>query len=73
LKAGAEKTDLGDWHLALQVRLKPDYANSHYNLGRVLAMSGRTGEAIAHLTNALRLNPNFPEAREFLDYVNSSR
>ena len=35
---------------------------AHFNLGNVLATSGRSGEAVGHFQQAIRLNPNYPEA-----------
>jgi tetratricopeptide (TPR) repeat protein len=44
------------------IRLKPDYADAHYNLGRALSSKGQTDEAIAAYREAIRLAPDFPEA-----------
>ncbi len=43
------------------VRLRPDHATAHYNLGSLLAeMPGRVGEAVEHFETALRLTPDDP-------------
>jgi len=45
------------------LRLKPDEAQAHNNLGNALVEQGRLEEAIGHYLEALRLNPdNNPEA-----------
>ena len=51
------------------LRLKPDYANAHLNLGKALANSGRMEEAAAQFSEALRADPNLKEAREALEIV----
>ena len=38
----------------------------HNNLGNVVAQMGRSQEAIEHFQQALRLNPNYPEAHKNL-------
>ena len=53
-------------HLAQALRLKPGYAEAHYNLGMALAQTGRVAEAIEHLEQALRLKPDLIEARNQL-------
>ena len=40
------------------MRIRPDYFEAHYNLGRVLATIGNTGEALKELNEALRVNGN---------------
>ncbi len=48
---------------AKPIRLKPDYAEAHNNLGIALASQGRLPEAIAHWEEAMRLRPDFADAR----------
>ena len=43
-------------------RSRPDYALAHNNLGRVLLAQGKTGEALKHLTEAVRLDAANPQA-----------
>ena len=50
------------------LRLKPDYAETHYNLGVVLGQRGQTDEAIRHYEEALtatdlRRGPQLPRHR----------
>jgi tetratricopeptide (TPR) repeat protein len=39
------------------VALKPDFSDSHYELGRALERCGKTNDAIAQFEDSLRLNP----------------
>ena len=45
-------------HFELALRLKPDYAEAHNNLGNTLLELGDVAEAEAHFEQALRLQPN---------------
>lgn len=63
----AAEQDLGDLHRAvdeatLAVRLDPERAIHRYNLGALLARSGRSAEAIKPLHDALDLDPTFADA-----------
>lgn len=49
-------------HLAEAVRLKPDYAETRYNLGNFLFRAYRPAEALEHLEAAVRLRPYYFEA-----------
>jgi Flp pilus assembly protein TadD len=50
-------------HLREAIRIRPDYADAHNNLGNSLArMPGHEPEAIAQLEEALRLDPGMAEA-----------
>ena len=51
------------------LRLKPDSAQAHYNLGVALAKKGQMDEAISQYQEAVRLKPDFAEARNNLDYL----
>jgi Flp pilus assembly protein TadD len=42
---------------------------AHNNLGHALAREGRTGEAIAHYTEALRIKPDYAEAHNNLGFA----
>lgn len=46
--------------------LCPDDDVAHYELGKILAGMGRKEEAAGEFETALKLNPNFQEAREQL-------
>jgi Flp pilus assembly protein TadD len=51
------------------LRLKPDYAAAHSNLGLALGRLGRKQEAIAHFQEALRLKPDYQVARMNLELL----
>jgi len=51
------------------IRLKPDDAEAHNNLGTALGMKGQTDEAISQFQEALRLKPDYAEARSNLAYA----
>ena len=44
------------------LRLKPDYAEAHNNLGIALQDQGQLAEAVAQYQEALRLKPDYAEA-----------
>jgi Flp pilus assembly protein TadD len=48
------------------VRIYPDYADAHNNLGAILLQSGRTTEAVAEYQAAVRLDPDYPDAHSNL-------
>ena len=49
-------------HYQQALRIKPDYAEAHNNLGIALLQEGKIEEAIAQYEQALRINPDFAEA-----------
>jgi protein O-mannosyl-transferase len=49
------------------LRLDPNIAETHNNLGQALALQGRRDEAIVEYREALRLDPHHDEARRLLD------
>jgi protein O-mannosyl-transferase len=49
-------------HLTEALRLKPDLAEAHYNMGLGMHRLGRLDEAIAAYRQALQLKSNLPEA-----------
>ena len=53
-------------HLREAIRLKPDLAEAHANLGNALQRSGRGEEATAEYERALSLNPALPGAQSGL-------
>ena len=48
------------------VRIYPNYAEAHNNLGALLLQSGRTTEAVAEYQAAVRLDPDYPDAHSNL-------
>ena len=51
------------------VRGKPNQAESHYDLGVLYRQKGNTQEAIQHLEAALRLVPDYADARRILNQI----
>ncbi len=51
----------------------PDDDVAHYELGRTLADAGRSSEAEREFEAALRINPDFADAKRQLDSVRKSR
>ena len=51
------------------VRLMPQSAEAHRELGGWLAREGRADEAAVHLRQALHLNPRDDQARRLLEVV----
>jgi len=54
------------------VRIDPNDADAHYNLGLALVREGKTQDAIRHLETTLKLNPGFQRARRALRDLTSS-
>jgi tetratricopeptide (TPR) repeat protein len=52
--------------LAEALRLRPEFAEAHYNLGNIVASQGKQGEAIAHFSEAVRIRPDYAEAHNNL-------
>ncbi len=67
------KNEEAEAHLAEAVRLNPDNAQAHNNLGKVLSRLGKHGAAEAHYTAAVRLNPDFAEAHNNLGLALQTR
>ena len=53
--------------------MKPDDAGVHYNLATFLVSTGRLDEAIAQFSQALRIKPDFAEARRRLEMARAQR
>ena len=49
------------------LRLGPNSAENHYNLGRVLERQGKVAEAVQQYTEALRLKPHYAQAHKNLE------
>jgi tetratricopeptide (TPR) repeat protein len=48
------------------LRIYPDYADAHNNLGAILLQSGHAPEAIAEYRAAVRIDPDYPDAHSNL-------
>jgi len=66
LHAEAGHLDRTVEHFAQTVRLRPDSAAAHYNLGNALFRQGRHAESIEHLRRALALDPAYALAHDGL-------
>jgi protein O-GlcNAc transferase len=53
-------------HWEQAIRLKPDYAEAHYNLGVALEQAGKVSEAIQHYREAVRIKPDYIVAQNRL-------
>jgi tetratricopeptide (TPR) repeat protein len=60
------KHDVAGEYIREVIRLKPDFAEAHGNLGNVLQAQGRLNEAAASYQEALRLKPDYAEAHNNL-------
>ena len=56
-------------HLLAAIKLDPDYARAHNNLGVTLTNDHRINDAIAQYDEALRLKPNYAEAAYNLGFA----
>ena len=64
MKQGNLEEAINEFHTA--IRLNPDYAVAHNDLGNVLTEQGKRSEAIAEYRTAIRLNPDYAEAHSNL-------
>ena len=69
--ANALRNDLGDLggaeeHYRVALRLRPGNALAHTNLGSLLAITGRLGEATDEFIMAIEIDPDLAEARAYL-------
>ena len=46
----------------MAIKIKPDYADAHYNLGNALRREGKNSEAISHYKMAIKINPDYADA-----------
>ena len=53
-------------HYKMAIKLNPDYAKAHYNLGIALVAEGKNEEAISHYKMAIKLSPDFAVAHNNL-------
>ncbi|MEQ9410563.1 MAG: tetratricopeptide repeat protein [Fuerstiella sp.] len=56
-------------HLLESVRMRPDWAEAHTNLGTVLRQLDRNSQALTHFRQALQVNPRLPQAHFGLGHV----
>jgi len=53
----------------MAIKLKPDYALAHHNLGAALFHAKMTEEAIDYFKEAIRIRPGFTAAQKNLETV----
>jgi tetratricopeptide (TPR) repeat protein len=56
-------------HYERAITLKPDYAETHNNLGAALAARGGVDDAVAHYERAIAIKPDYAEAHNNLGNV----
>jgi len=54
------------------LKIKPDWAEAHNNLGIALASQGRISQALPHFERAVELNPNMADARANRDQARAA-
>ncbi len=67
--AGLRRWDAAIACFAKALEIRPDLAESHNNLGKVLSETSRPDEAIACFQKALRINPGYGDAHYSLGIV----
>jgi tetratricopeptide (TPR) repeat protein len=60
-------------HYQIALRMNPDFADGHFNLGDVLAKVGRPEEAETEFRAAMRLKPGQPDVYNNLGFVLAAR
>ena len=73
LLEGAGRLDEAITQFDTALRLKPDSAETHFNLGVAHGDRGNRAEAIRHLQEAIRLRPDFAQARDELAKIRAAR
>jgi tetratricopeptide (TPR) repeat protein len=53
-------------HFSKAIKILPDYAEAHSNLGSALARQSKFDEAVHHYREALRIKPGFADAKHYL-------
>lgn len=53
-------------HIQTAIRIKPDFASAHNNLGLLWSSIGKEQAAIEEFRTAIRIRPNFPDAHSNL-------
>ena len=51
----------------MAIKLNPDFADAHYNLGNALFQKGEIKEAIDHYRETLKLQPDLVVAQKSLE------
>jgi len=56
-------------HLRTAIKINPNYAAAHYNLGTALFAEGKNEESIGYFKEAIRIRPGYAAAQKNLDKV----
>jgi tetratricopeptide (TPR) repeat protein len=64
MELGRAAAAIAEWQRA--VRVRPAFAEAHYNLGGALASEGRRDDAVASFERAIEVNPGYAEAHNNL-------
>jgi tetratricopeptide (TPR) repeat protein len=59
-------------YFQMAVKIKPDFAQAHSNLGNALLRKGNNSEAIPHYKIAIKLKPDFAQAQSNLEEAMSN-
>jgi serine/threonine-protein kinase len=57
------------WHFDDALRINPEHANAHFNLGLWLALQDKPNEAAVQYREAIRLRPNYAKALNNLAWL----
>jgi len=71
--AGRGQVDEAIAHFQQAVKIKPEFAEAHNNLGKALAGRGQVDEAIAHYEEALKIKPDYESAHNNLGLALADR
>jgi hypothetical protein len=66
---GASELEAAVRYYTSILRLAPNSAVNHYNLGRVLERQGKVAEAVHQYTEALRLKPQYAQVLKHLEWA----
>jgi lipoprotein NlpI len=47
----------------MALKIQPDHAQAHNNIGIILARAGKIDEAVVHFQKALQIDPKYTDAR----------
>jgi len=67
------RTSEAEAQLNEALRLQPDNAGAHNNLGILFANEGRLDDAVLHFQRAVELRPDFEDARRNLSIALAQR
>jgi Flp pilus assembly protein TadD len=59
-------------HFAASLKINPNSATTHNNMGMSLAITGRISEAVEQFEAALKINPDYTAARNNLSQMQAT-